>query len=195
MKWPVLAPNVVPPWTSRKCGEHGHPEMRPAPLSSSARQRNVSVWESALNQGKTKMSKLNHMMGMLAVSTALTGGALALGTIASTAASASVVMGGVPAPAPAPVAAPVSVSRPVYHKTVRFREGRQHNRNHNFNHNRQRQHERQFEFQRQHLMRDFSLVVTPFQKSDTEATPWQRQDDDNKNRLEDDDKTYYPNGG
>jgi hypothetical protein len=198
MKWPVLAPNVVPPWTSRKCGEHGHPEMRPAPRSSSARQRNVSVWESALNQGKTKMSKLNHMMGMLAVSTALTGGALALGTITSTAASASVVMGGVPAPAPAPapVAAPRAVvSRPVCHKTVCFRERPSHNRNHNFNRNRQRQHERQFEFQRQHLMRDFTLVVTPFQKSDTEAMPWQRQDDDTKNRMEDDDKTYYPNVG
>ncbi|GAA4597216.1 hypothetical protein GCM10023194_71420 [Planotetraspora phitsanulokensis] len=123
------------------------------------------------------MSKLSNIMGVLAASAALTGGALVLGT---TAASASVVMGGVPAPAPAPV----SVSRPVCHKQVCFREERQHNRNHNWNHNRQRQHARQLEFQRQHLLRDFTLVVTPFQKSENDAQPWQRQDDDSQAKAE-----------
>ncbi|GAA4565441.1 hypothetical protein [Planotetraspora kaengkrachanensis] len=124
------------------------------------------------------MSKLGNIMGVLAASAALTGGALVLGT--ATAASASVVMGGVPAPAPAPV----SVSRPTCHKTVCFREGRNHNRNHNWSHNRQRQHARQFEFQRQHLLRDFTLVVTPFQSSENDATPWQRQEDDSQAKAE-----------
>ncbi|GAA1288906.1 hypothetical protein Psi02_18270 [Planotetraspora silvatica] len=123
------------------------------------------------------MSKLSNIMGVLAASVALSGGALALG---ATSASASVVMGGVPAPAPAPV----SVSRPVCHKSVCVREGRNHNRNHNWNHSRQRQHARQFEFQRQYLMRDFSLIVTPFQSSENEATPWQKSDTDSRSEAE-----------
>ncbi|GAA4556508.1 hypothetical protein [Planotetraspora kaengkrachanensis] len=124
------------------------------------------------------MSKLGNIMGVLAAGATLTGGALVLGT--ATAASASVVMGGVPAPAPVRAV----VSRPTCHKTVCFREGRHHNRNHNWNHNRQRQHERQFEFQRQHLLRDFSLIITPFQKSDNEAFPQQKQDTDSKAKAE-----------
>ncbi|GII57009.1 hypothetical protein Pth03_53980 [Planotetraspora thailandica] len=131
------------------------------------------------------MFKLSNVMGVLAASAALTGGALVIG---ASAASASVVMGGVPAPAPAPRAV---VSRPVCHKQVCFREGRNHNRNHNWNHSRQRQHERQFEFQRQHLLRDFTLVVTPFQKSDNETSPWQRQDTDSDSDSQSKDKSYY----
>ena len=124
------------------------------------------------------MPNFKSLIEILAVGTALTGGALVLGAAGATAASASVVMGGVPAPAPAP--APAVVSRPVCHKTVCFRQERQHNRNHNWNHNREWQHARQHEHQRQFLMRDFTLLVSPFQKDDTQATPWQKQDTDRK---------------
>ncbi|GII32357.1 hypothetical protein [Planotetraspora mira] len=122
------------------------------------------------------MFKLSTIMGVLAAGATLTGGAFILGT--ATGAGASVVMGGVPAPAP------VSVSRPTCHKTVCFREERHHNRNHNWNHNRQRQHERQHQHQRQYLLRDFSLIITPFQKSDNQAFPQQKQDTDSKAKAE-----------
>ncbi|GAA4572563.1 hypothetical protein [Planotetraspora kaengkrachanensis] len=106
------------------------------------------------------MPNFKSLVGALAISTALTGGAVALGaTVTTSAANASTVMGcgggcgggGC---------------------------GRSHNRNHNRNHNRQWQQEHQRQHQNQHLMRDFTLIVSPFQNADTKANPWQRQDGD-----------------
>jgi hypothetical protein len=119
-------------------------------------------------QGGNTMPKFKSLVGVLAISTALTGGAVALGTaVSTTAASAATVMGGCGGGG-----CGFGVGR----------HGRNHNRNHLRNH--QRQHERQLQHQRQHLLRDFTLVVTPFQKSDNQATPWQKQDLDTKSRSD-----------
>lgn len=112
------------------------------------------------------MPNFRSLVGALAISTALTGGAIALGTAVTTsAAHASTVMGcggcgggcggG-------------------------WRRG---NRNHNRNHNRQAQHVRQRQHQNQHLMRDFTLIVSPFQQDHTSANPWQKQDNDSTARA------------
>jgi hypothetical protein len=106
------------------------------------------------------MPNFKSLVGALAISTALTGGAVALGTAVTTnAANASTVMGGGGCGGGG------------------CGWGRGH-RNHNRNHNRQRQHARQHQHQNQHLLRDFTLIVTPFQQSDNHASPWQRQDGD-----------------
>ncbi|GII30423.1 hypothetical protein [Planotetraspora mira] len=104
------------------------------------------------------MPNFKSLVGVLAISTALTGGAVALGTAVTTgAANASTVMG---------CGGGCGGGGCGW--------GRGH-RNHNRNFNHQRQHTRQRQHQNQHLLRDFTLIVTPFQSSDTQATPWQRQ--------------------
>ncbi|GAA4556505.1 hypothetical protein [Planotetraspora kaengkrachanensis] len=119
------------------------------------------------------MPNFKSLVGVLAISTALTGGAVALGTAVTVGtANATTVMG-------------------CGGGCGGGGWGRGHrNSNHNRNHLRQRQHERQFEFQRQHLLRDFTLVVTPFQKQDNDATPWQKQDNDSKAKAEAEDPYY-----
>ncbi|GAA4565444.1 hypothetical protein [Planotetraspora kaengkrachanensis] len=114
------------------------------------------------------MSKLSNLVGILAVSTALTGGAVALGTaVTSTSASATTVMG---------------CGGGCGGGSGWGRGHRNHNRNWNRNH--ERQHAREHQHQRQHLLRDFSLIITPFQKSDNQAFPQQKQDTDSKAKAE-----------
>jgi hypothetical protein len=124
------------------------------------------------------VSKINNIVGILAASIALTGGAVTLGTaVTSTSASATTVMGGCGGGG-----------------CGGGGWGRRGNRNHNrnFNHNREFQHAREHQHQRQHLLRDFTLLVTPFQKTDNQATPWQKQDTNDRSESEDNDKNYYP---
>ncbi|GII28112.1 hypothetical protein [Planotetraspora mira] len=113
------------------------------------------------------MPNFKSLVGALAISTALTGGAVALGAAVTTStASAATVMG-------------------CGGGGCGGGWGRSHrNSNHNRNHNRQWQQARQHEHQSQHLMRDFTLVVSPFQRNDNEATPWQKQDGDSKSEAE-----------
>ncbi|GAA4586582.1 hypothetical protein GCM10023194_33140 [Planotetraspora phitsanulokensis] len=102
------------------------------------------------------MPNFKSLVGVLAISTALTGGAVALGTaVTAGSASASTVMG---------------CGGGCGGGCGWGRRHRCHNRN--FNH--QRQHARQHQSQNQHLLRDFTLIVTPFQTSDNHANPWQR---------------------
>ncbi|WP_204074465.1 hypothetical protein [Planotetraspora phitsanulokensis] len=54
------------------------------------------------------------------------------------------------------------------------------NKNRNNNRHKQRQHEHQHGHQRQHLLRDFTHVVTPFQKTDNQSNPVQKQDTESK---------------
>ena len=124
------------------------------------------------------MSKINNLMGILAASIALTGGAVTLGTaVTSTSASATTVMGGCGGGG-----------------CGGGGWGRRGHRNHNrnFSHNREFQHAREHQHQRQHLLRDFTLLITPFQKTDNQATPWQKQDSNDKFENDDKDKNYYP---
>ncbi|GAA4586579.1 hypothetical protein GCM10023194_33130 [Planotetraspora phitsanulokensis] len=113
------------------------------------------------------MPSFKSLVGVLAISTALTGGAVALGTAVTTgAANATTVMG-------------------CGGGCGGGGWGRGHrNRNNNWNHNRVRQHERQHQFQRQHLLRDFTLLVTPFQKSDNDVITQQKQHDDSEAKAE-----------
>ncbi|GAA0377639.1 hypothetical protein GCM10009530_30280 [Microbispora corallina] len=125
------------------------------------------------------MPKLNNLVGVLAISAAMTGGAVALGNVVTaTSANAATVMGGY-------VGGPSYVSRAYPRLSNRQGQGTK-----NKNKNKQWQHERQHQNQHQFLLRDFTLVLTPFQKtetdsralpynwqaSDTRAQPWNRQD-------------------
>ncbi|GAA4587082.1 hypothetical protein GCM10023194_34990 [Planotetraspora phitsanulokensis] len=114
------------------------------------------------------MPNFRSLVGVLAISTSLTGGAIAL-DIAMTAgaANAGTVMGGCGGCG-----------------NGWGRGHRNHNRNWNRNH--ERQHERQRQHQRQTLMRDFTLLITPFQKSDNKANPLQKQN------TEAESKAVYP---
>ncbi|GII32356.1 hypothetical protein [Planotetraspora mira] len=120
------------------------------------------------------MPNFKSLVGVLAVSTALTGGAVALGTaVTSTSASATTITG---------CGGGCGGSG----------WGRGHrNHNRNWNKNREWQHAREHQHQRQHLLRDFSLIITPFQKSDNQAIPQQKQDTDSKSKAEAEDP-YYP---
>ncbi|GAA1288901.1 hypothetical protein Psi02_18280 [Planotetraspora silvatica] len=124
------------------------------------------------------MPNFKSLVGVLAISTALTGGAVALGTaVTAGTANATTVMG-------------------CGGGCGGGGWGRGHrNHNRNWNRNHQWQHERQHQHQRQYLLRDFTLVVTPFQKSDNDATPWQKQDTDSKSNAEAEEKYYGPGAG
>jgi sugar (pentulose or hexulose) kinase len=122
------------------------------------------------------MSTFKNLAGVLAVGTALTGGAVALGgAVTSTSASATTVMGGY-----------VGGERPAARHYVRYHRPaaaeRHVNKNKNKNKNKQNQQHRQHQNQRQFLMRDFTLVLTPFQKSETAAAavPWNHQYQDSQ---------------
>ncbi|ETK31188.1 hypothetical protein [Microbispora sp. ATCC PTA-5024] len=120
------------------------------------------------------MSTMKNLVGLLAASAALTGGAVALGTaVTSTSASAATVMGG-----------NVGGGRPVARHYVRsyypVASNRQGQGSKAKNKNKQHQHGRQYQNQRQFLMRDFTLVLTPFQKAENSAAsiPWNHQQTD-----------------
>lgn len=121
------------------------------------------------------MSTIKSMVGLLAVAATMTGGAIALGGVVGSA-DAATVMGGAP-----------GGGRPAYHRVYRpagnynansnrARAGNK-NKNKNKQKNKQNQHHRQYQNQRQFLMRDFTLVLTPFQKSENgaAAVPWNHQ--------------------
>ncbi|MEW9534124.1 hypothetical protein [Microbispora sp. NPDC049125] len=155
------------------------------------------------------MPKFNNLVGVLAISAALTGGAVALGSVVTTtSANAATVMGGY-------VGGPSYSSRGC---CPRGNSNRQGQGSKNKNKNKQWQHERQHQNQHQFLLRDFTLVLTPFQKTetdsralpynwqatDTKAQPWNRQDSHTDTKadprqkqdadLEDEDhnrKSYY----
>ncbi|WP_327047796.1 hypothetical protein OG320_07945 [Microbispora sp. NBC_01189] len=125
------------------------------------------------------MSVLKNIAGALALGTALSGAAIVLGGAAAGTASAATVMGGyIPAPRAQARYYPRS-----YNSNWNANSQRQghkaanHNKNKNKNKNHEWQHARQSEFQDQFLMRDFTLVLTPFQKSSngSAAVPWNAQ--------------------
>ncbi|GII27296.1 hypothetical protein [Planotetraspora mira] len=108
------------------------------------------------------MSNFKSLVGVLAISTALTGGAIALDTAAAAgAANATTIMSGC--------------------RGCGDGWGRGHrNHNRNWNRNHERQHERQHQHQLQHLLRDFALLITPFQKTDNQTNPMQKQNSKSK---------------
>ncbi|KAB8180240.1 hypothetical protein [Microbispora catharanthi] len=123
------------------------------------------------------MSALKNIAGLLALGTALSGAAIALGGATAGTASAATVMGGyIPAPSGG-----VRYVRPSYnYNSNRQRQGHKalnRNKNKNKNKNHEWQHARQSENQSQFLLRDFTLVLTPFQKSSngSAAVPWNAQ--------------------
>ncbi|GAB3907390.1 hypothetical protein [Microbispora bryophytorum] len=112
------------------------------------------------------MPKFNNLVGILAISAALTGGAVTLGTaVAATSASAATVMGGYVGGGGYPYAN-YNRNRNAQHQKNKGANG---NKNKNKNKTKQWQHERQNQGQNQFLLRDFTLVLTPFQKTDTDA--------------------------
>ncbi|GGO25878.1 hypothetical protein GCM10010116_51950 [Microbispora rosea subsp. aerata] len=126
------------------------------------------------------MSALKNIAGLLALGTALSGAAVVIGGVTAGAAGAATVMGGY---VPAPSAGAVRYYPRNYNynaNTNRQRQGHKaanRNKNKNKNKNKQWQHLRQSESQDQFLMRDFTLVLTPFQKSSngSAAVPWNSQ--------------------
>ncbi|GIH65614.1 hypothetical protein [Microbispora siamensis] len=125
------------------------------------------------------MSVLKNIAGALALGTALSGAAIVLGGATAGTASAATVMGGyVPAPSGG-----VRYVRPSYNRNyntnrqAQGQKGRNKNKNKNKNKNHEWQHARQSETQSQFLLRDFTLVLTPFQKSSngSAAVPWNAQ--------------------
>ncbi|MEU6413733.1 hypothetical protein [Microbispora sp. NPDC046933] len=125
------------------------------------------------------MSVLKNIAGALALGTALSGAAIVLGGATAGTAGAATVMGGyVPAPSGGVRYVPRNYNRN-YNSN---RQGQKHqaanrNKNKNKNKNHEWQHARQSESQDQFLMRDFTLVLTPFQKSSngSAAVPWNAQ--------------------
>ncbi|WP_169948776.1 hypothetical protein [Microbispora sp. H11081] len=112
------------------------------------------------------MPKFNNLVGILAISAALTGGAVTLGTaVAATSANAATVMGGyVGGGYPYPYNYNANRnSQKQKHKALNG------NKNKNKNRTKQWQHERQNQGQHQFLLRDFTLVLTPFQKTDSDS--------------------------
>ncbi|GGO25875.1 hypothetical protein GCM10010116_51940 [Microbispora rosea subsp. aerata] len=114
------------------------------------------------------MPKFNNLVGILAISAALTGGAVTLGTAVATSANAATVMGGYVGGGGYPYPYNANYNR------NRNKQGQKHraankNKNKNKNKTKQWQHERQNQNQHQFLLRDFTLVLTPFQKTDTDA--------------------------
>ncbi|MBO4270689.1 hypothetical protein [Microbispora triticiradicis] len=115
------------------------------------------------------MPKFNNLVGILAISAALTGGAVTLGTaVAAGSANAATVMGGYVGggggyPYPYGNFNANRNSQRQKHKALNG------NKNKNKNKTKQWQHERQNQGQHQFLLRDFTLVLTPFQKTDTDA--------------------------
>ncbi|WP_327047795.1 hypothetical protein OG320_07940 [Microbispora sp. NBC_01189] len=114
------------------------------------------------------MPKFNNLVGILAISAALTGGAVTLGAaVAAGSANAATVMGGYVGgggyPYPYGNFNSNRNSQRQKHKALNG------NNNKNKNKTKQWQHERQNQGQHQFLLRDFTLVLTPFQKTDTDA--------------------------
>ncbi|GLW26623.1 hypothetical protein Mame01_66650 [Microbispora amethystogenes] len=125
------------------------------------------------------MSVLKNIAGALALGTALSGAAIVLGGVAAGTAGAATVMGGY-IPAPSGGARYVPRAYNYNYNTNRQRQGHKalnRNKNKNKNKNHEWQHARQSEYQDQFLMRDFTLVLTPFQKSSngSAAVPWNAQ--------------------
>ncbi|MEU7941656.1 hypothetical protein [Microbispora bryophytorum] len=125
------------------------------------------------------MSVLKNIAGALALGTALSGAAIVLGGATAGTASAATVMGGyIPAPSGG-----VRYVRPSYNRNyntnrqAQGQKGRNKNKNKNKNKNHEWQHARQSENQSQFLLRDFTLVLTPFQKSSngSAAVPYNSQ--------------------
>ena len=98
------------------------------------------------------MPKVNKFVGVLAMSAALTGGAVALGTAATTVA------------ADAATVSAVQMQNPHAFVLKRKKKGAKKK-----NKNKQWQREQQHQKQNQFLLRDFTLVLTPFQKSENDS--------------------------
>ena len=142
------------------------------------------------------MSTFKNLAGMLAISTAMTGAAVAMTAMTGATAGAATVMGGY-------VPAPKRVVRPVYrpvHVTKPAKKARKKK-----NKNKQWQRGQQHQKQNQFLLRDFTIVITPFQASDndshalpynwqyghSESIPWSRQRSfvENENEPRDEQRT------
>lgn len=133
------------------------------------------------------MSMFRNIGGILAVSTAMTGAVVALSAATATAANAAtsiatnagIVMGGYVPPAPRRrYVAPVNVNwNRNRNANKQGQSGKTRSKNKNKNKNKQWQDTRQHEVQDQFLMRDFTLVLTPFQKSGSHsgAMPYNQQ--------------------
>ncbi|ADG89682.1 hypothetical protein [Thermobispora bispora] len=134
------------------------------------------------------MPKVNKFVGVLAMSAALTGGAVALGTAATTVA------------ADAATVSAVQMQNPHAFVLKRKKKGAKKK-----NKNKQWQREQQHQKQNQFLLRDFTLVLTPFQKSEndsralpynwqygqTQSIPWSQQRSfvENENKPRDEQRT------
>ncbi|MFC0865737.1 hypothetical protein ACFHYQ_25905 [Sphaerimonospora cavernae] len=115
------------------------------------------------------MPKLSNLVGILAISAALTSGAVALGAAVTTAsADAATVMGGFVG-GPGPYGNWNDNWNRNRNKQRQGQKGKNHNKNKNKNKTKQWQHERQMQGQHQFLLRDFTLVLTPFQKTDSDS--------------------------
>src|SRR5690606_2102388 len=180
---PVFPAACADEATSRGCpdGEPGHPgtgSRSPRRRSSHKSEGAAARWIGQASRGDPipykvqggieRMSTFKNLAGMLAISTAMTGAAVAMTALTGATAGATTVMGGyVPAPKRVvrPVYRPVHVTKPA--KKVKKKK----------NKNKQSQRAKQWEEQSQFLLRDFTLVITPFQKSNSHsgALPFNQQ--------------------
>ncbi|MBX6386372.1 MAG: hypothetical protein IRZ07_25925 [Microbispora sp.] len=123
------------------------------------------------------MSALKNTAGLLALGTALSGAAIVLGGATVGTAGATTVMGGyIPAPSAGVRYYPRNYNVNTNRQKQKHKAANR-NKNKNKNKNHQWQHIRQSENQDQFLLRDFTLVLTPFQKSSngSAAVPWNAQ--------------------
>jgi hypothetical protein len=115
------------------------------------------------------MPKFNNLVGILAISAAITGCAVTLGTAVTATSANAVTMGGYVGGGGYP-GGNFNLNRNSQRQKHKAANG-------NKNKNKQWQHERQHQGQHQFLLRDFTLVLTPFQKteSDSRALPYNWQ--------------------